>query len=54
MNFYNATMIRLRLIEISPVVLERKIFQKLSTECIFTILQLLPLEDGCGPSFEQN
>ena len=35
-----------KLVEIGPVVLE-EIFE--SHQCIFTILQLSPLHEGCGP-----
>ena len=39
------------LVEIGPVVLEKKIFK--FCQCIFTISSLSPLGKGRGPSFEQ-
>ena len=41
------------LVEISVVVLEKKIFSEFG-QCIFAILLLAPLWNGCGPSFEQT
>ena len=40
------------LVEIGPVVLEKKIF--LMCQCIFAILLLSPFGKGRGPSFEQT
>ena len=40
-----------RFVEISPVVLEKKIFK--FRQCIFAISLLFPLEKGRGPLFEQ-
>ena len=40
------------LVEIGPVVLEKKIFK--SCQCIFTISLLSPLWEGRGPSFEHT
>ena len=40
------------LVEVGPVVLERKIFK--FRQCILTILLLSPLGKGWGPTFEQN
>ena len=39
------------LLENDPVVLEKKIFK--TSQWIFTISQLSPLWEGCGPSLEQ-
>ena len=40
------------LVEIGPVVLEKKIFK--SCQFIFIISQLSPLWEGRGPSFQQS
>ena len=40
------------LVEIGPVVLEKKIFK--SYQFIFIISKLSPLWEGCGPSFQQT
>ena len=40
------------LVKNGSVVLEKKIFN--SSQCTFTISQLSPLWEGCGPSFEQT
>ena len=40
------------LVEIGPVVVEKKIFK--FRQCIFAISKLSSLGEGRGPSFEQN